>query len=145
MGERGPTPKRSDQRLGHRSKAEKDATTKAPGAVEVEVPEPDPDWHPIATRWFVSLAKSGQSRFYEPSDWAVALYVAEGMSRSLLASRLSANLFAAVVSASSNLLVTEGDRRRLRIELERAAGDGAEAVDEAKVTALDAYRRAAGG
>lgn len=140
---RGPVPKRSDQRR-RRNKPEVEITT-APGAAVVEVPPADPDWHPIAVRWYASLAQSGQSRFYEPSDWAVALYVAEGMSRSLLASRLSANLFAAVVSASSNLLVTEGDRRRLRIELERAAGDGAEAVDEAKVTALDAYRRAAGG
>lgn len=139
---RGPVPKRSDQRR-RRNKPEVEITT-APGAAVVEVPPADPDWHPIAARWYESLAKSGQSRFYEPSDWAQARYVAEAMSRSLAGAKMSGQLFAAVVSASTSLLVTEGDRRRLRLELERGNAEAAAARD-AKVTALDAYRRAAGG
>lgn len=110
----------------------------APGAAVVEVPAADEGWHPVARAWFESLARSGQSGFYEPSDWAQAVYVAEAMSRNLWAQRFSAQLFAAVMSATSELLTTEGARRRLRIELERAPQ--ADVDDEAAVAALDDYR-----
>jgi hypothetical protein len=100
--------------------------------------EPDADWHPIAQDWFRSLGESGQNVFYEPSDWQTARYVAEAMSRNLSAGRFSAQLFAAVMSGMSSLLTTEGDRRRLRIELERKAP--ADADEEAAVAALDEWR-----
>lgn len=127
--------------MGHRSKEEKAAVTKAPGALEVPVPEPDEGWHPIARGWYEALAESGQSRFYEPSDWAAAQYAAEAMSRNLEAGRFSAQMFAAVWSAMNDLLTTEGDRRRVRMELQRpTAGEGNEGV-----TVLDDYRAALGG
>lgn len=133
----GPVPKRSDQRR-RENKPEIPIDT-APAATDIEIPESDEQWHPIARRWFESLAKSGQSAFYEPSDWAQAYYVAEAMSRNLLVGRFSAQLFAAVLSGASSLLATEGDRRRLRIELERQTT--VDADEEAAVTALDDYRR----
>lgn len=142
MGARGPIGKRSEELMGHRSKEEKDAVTKAPGALEVPVPDPDELWHPIARRWYEALAASGQSRFYEPSDWAAAQYAAEAMSRNLNAGqRFSAQLFTAIWSAMNDLLTTEGDRRRVRMELQRPATGKA---DEG-VTVLDDYRAALGG
>ncbi|MFQ6194864.1 hypothetical protein [Streptomyces sp. NPDC000405] len=113
----------------------------APGSVIW--PDPDPGWHPVASDWFTSLGASGQSQFYEPSDVAVARYVAEAMSRNLNNSRFSAQLFAAVSSAMTDLLTTEGARRRVRIELER--GGGAEETVPAGVTALEIYRKALSG
>lgn len=139
MGARGPVGKRSDQRLGHRAKAEAEEVTKVEVAAPVvPVMEPDADWHPIAQDWFRSLGESGQRAFYEPSDWQTARYVAEAMSRNLSAGRFSAQLFAAVMSGMSSLLTTEGDRRRLRIELERQAP--VDADEEAAVAALDEWR-----
>jgi hypothetical protein len=140
-GSGGPVPKRSDQRRRRNKLAVPIAS--APGAPEVARPEADAEWHPIARDWYDSLARSGQSAFYEPSDWATARYVAEAMSRSLVAAKMSGQLFAAVMSASTVLLATEGDRRRLRIELERAAAKS-DSPDEV-VTELDAYRRRAAG
>lgn len=67
----------------------------------------------------MSLAGSGQARFYEPSDWQTARYVAESMSRNLSAGRFSSQHFAAVMSAMTDLLTTEGARRRARLELDR--------------------------
>lgn len=136
MGARGPVPKRSDQRR-RRNQPEIDVAA-AQGAAHVPVPEPDGAWHQIAQDWFRSLGASGQSAFYEPSDWQTARYVAEAMSRNLESGKFSAMLFSSVMSAMSSLLATEGDRRRLRIELERAAVEDAD--EEAAVTALNEWR-----
>lgn len=147
MGARGPVAKRSEERMGHRSKEEKDSITKAPSGAPADLPDlpdADPLWDPIAADWYLSLRKSGQAAFYQPSDWAVARYAAELMSRVLDCSERGPNgqLVAALNSVMSSLLTTEGDRRRARMELERKkpARQG-----EAKVTALDDYRSAFGG
>ena len=147
MGARGPVAKRSEERMGHRSKEEKDSITKAPSGAPADLPnlpDADPLWHSIASDWYLSLRESGQAAFYQPSDWAVARYAAELMSRVLDCSERGPNgqLVAALNSVMSSLLTTEGDRRRARMELERKkpARQG-----EAKVTALDDYRSAFGG
>lgn len=128
-------PKRSDQRR-RRNKVD---ITHAPSDFEWEIPEPDEDWHPVATQWYLALQKSGQKIFFENSDWAQAFYVAEAMSRSLRSSRLSGQLFSAVISASAELLTTEGARRRMRVELERAQAEG----DTTAADAMAAYRQMA--
>lgn len=141
MGTRGPIGKRSEELMGHRSKDQKDSVTKAPGASVVEVPPADPSWHPIAASWYKALSESGQSRFYEPSDWAAAHYVAEVMTRNLESEKFSAVLFSSVWSAMNDLLTTEGDRRRVRMELQRPQQSG----DSVGVTVLDDYRNTLGG
>ncbi|OLT13068.1 hypothetical protein BJF79_03695 [Actinomadura sp. CNU-125] len=144
MGARGPIGKRSDQRHGHRTKAEQENVTKVEvDAGTVPAMEPDEHWHEIAREWFRSLGESGQAVFYEPSDWQTARFVAEAMSRNLEAGRFSAQLFAAVLSGMSSLLTTEGDRRRLRIELERAPK--ADPDEQAGVTAIDEWQRRLSG
>jgi uncharacterized sodium:solute symporter family permease YidK len=89
-------------------------------------------------RWYRSLAESGQSQFYEASDIAAAMYVAEAMSRSLNG-KLSSVMFAAVMSAMTELLTTEAARRRARIELERAV----EQKEPPAVVSMAKYRAAA--
>ena len=140
----GPVPKRSSERR-RRNKPEGVEVTSVPVPEPelVECPPADESWHQIARDWYDSLAKSGQVVFYEPSDWATAKYVAEAMSRGLQGSRFSAQLFAAVSSAMTELLTTEGARRRARLEIER--GKPGESEKPAGVTALDDYRTALGG
>lgn len=133
----GPVPKRSDQRRRRNKPAVE--ITAAPGASAVAQPDPPDAWHPAAVRWYTSLADSGQARFYEPSDWATAWVWAELLSRALnQGERPSAQLVMAWSSGATELLTTEGSRRRMRIELERV---GQVDDDEtAAVTALDGYR-----
>ncbi len=100
----GPVPKRSDQRR-RRNKSE--IETKAVLRTgEVRIPAADPDWHSIATEWYESLKNSAISQYYDASDWATAKYVAEAMSRNLQGGRFSGQLFAAVMSAMTDLLTT---------------------------------------
>ncbi len=131
-GAGGPPPKRSDQRRRANTPAAGEPTH-APGAEDVVAPDPDPEWHPIASRWFVSLGESGQSTFYEPSDWATAAFLAESMSRELKPQPVvskegdvtmvtfppKAASMAAWLKGATALMATEGDRRRLAVELQR--------------------------
>lgn len=122
----------------------------------------DERWHPVAKRWFDSLAESAQSKFYEPSDWALAFIIAESISRDLKPQVVGVHpetgelLFAVIpmkgaslsayLKAMTALIVSEGDRRRAGLEIEQpppanAAGGG----DDAEVVSLDAIRARAAG
>lgn len=156
MGTRGPVPKRSTQR--RRTNKESVPET-APAAAVVTVPEPDENWHPTAALWFASLKESGQSRFYESSDWALAFVIAESISRDLKPQVVGIHeetgdvvravipmkgaSLSAYLKAMGSLLVTEGDRRRAGLELQRpqvSSGEGSTEVAE-----LDDYRRRLAG
>ena len=144
MGAHGPIPKRSEERR-RRNKDDGPGLVQAPAGAPAalpELPEPDPNWHDIASDWYLSLRESGQAAFYEPSDWAVARYAAELMSRALQSDRPpNGQLVAALNSVMSSLLSTEGERRRARMELERKPTG----PKLAAVRPLDAYRDLAGG
>lgn len=133
MGAHGPIPKRAEDRR-RRNKVDTD-TVKMAGAVPV--PPADDNWHPIALHWYASLAESGQCRYYEPSDWAAAHLVANQMSTMLFSGRLSPTMFAAVWTAMGDLLTTEGERRRARMEVAREVG--ASAPKLASVTPIDRF------
>jgi hypothetical protein len=148
---RGPVPKRSDQRR-RVNKPETPIDT-APAAAEFVPPKSLTAWHPIARRWYDSLAASGQSTFYEPSDWALAAATAEALSRELKPQVVTVTgegvvvraslpvkgaTFVAFLKASGLLLATEGDRRRLRLELLRQGADGEDG--DTVVSELDEYR-----
>ena len=140
MATRGPVPKRDAERRRRNKPETTGETVKIVGAVRV--PAADKTWHPIARRWYLSLKRSGQAQFYEPSDWMTAKYTADLMSRLLNDDRPSAEMVKALNPLMASLLTTEGERRRVRMEIERqgeSAGAG--------VTVMDAYRdarRAAG-
>ena len=161
----GPPPKRQAERMGHHKPV--DITTVDISALakqDVEIPQPptkrdgEPAWHPIAEHWYTSLARSGQARFYEPSDWALAYVMAENLSRELKPQfvgmrqlgpdrtepvletiPMKGASLTAYLKGMTALMVAEGDRRRLKIELERprdTAGDVPEGVaDIAKARA----------
>ena len=138
MATRGPVPERSDERR-RRNKNPDGPVTKSAAQPLVVAPPADPGWHPMAADWYESLALSGQARFYEPSDWETARVWSEVLSRELLKGRMSAQMIAAWSGASTELLTTEGARRRGRLELERGEPDLT--AEQAKVAVLAGYRR----
>jgi hypothetical protein len=68
-----------------------------------------------------SMKKSAQRKYYEPSDWAYAKTTLHFLNKLLFNSHPSAMMLSAVDSMLAKLLLTEGDRRRVRIEVERSA------------------------
>lgn len=139
MGERGPVPKRESQRR-RRNKPERPVTHAATN-VDVKIPEPHHEWHPMATGFYEALRSSGQSQFYTAADWHAAHLCASLMSRVYSDPEAGASVVREIRGLFSQLLVTEGDRRRVSVELERGASSDA---DDQVVSELDAYRRRSG-
>lgn len=141
-GVRGPVPKRSTQRR-RVNKPEIPVETVPPVPVPAgepwKVPLARGEWHDIAKDWFHALKKSGQSAWFEPSDWMEAYVAAQVLSEMLNAGKISAMLYASWSSHTSRLLVTEGDRRRVRIELERE--ERKDPDEEAAVASMAAWRK----
>lgn len=144
MSQGGPIPKRSEER--RRTNKDVVGVEKVPAgsALPCPPPEADPTWHPIALQWWDALAESGQAIFYEPSDWAQAYFIAEAMTSccSVPRGRMSSEMFKGVITATSSLMTTEGERRRLRIELKRA---DVQDTETAGVIALRDYKQNIGG
>lgn len=117
MGDRGPIPKRSDERVRRNNY---DGTEKVVAIGPVPVPDLNiPFAHPLVEGFYRSLAESAQARFYEPSDWAYAKLAMYALNDAMKQPRMSAIMLSSINQMLTNLLVTEGDRRRVRLEVER--------------------------
>ncbi|MFP7366297.1 hypothetical protein SFC07_11090 [Corynebacterium callunae] len=137
--------KRSDQRI-RRNKDGPDVlgVAKAPAANTTKIPRVRSHWEPLTKEWFRSLKESGQAYFFEPSDWQAAVLVATQLDLHLKKSKESGNpirasAFEVLWSAMGDLLTTEGQRRRIKVELQREA----ESIDPdapAVVSIMDNYR-----
>ncbi len=127
-GTRGPIGKRDEERIRRNTPDVPTTTITAIGLVPV--PDLGFDAHPLVVDMYESLKDSAQSRYYESSDWAFArltMYAIDDMLKGKGdEKRISPMMLASVNSMLSSLLVTEGDRRRVRIEIERNKNNGEE-------------------
>lgn len=153
---RGPVPKRSSER---RRRNAVPGETRVVFEETVKVPPAPKGLHPIARRLYNSLTESGQSEFFEPSDWEIARLAAEITSRMLGSDfdyvfrhwhncedkkckctmpvgDVNPKSIDAVWKLWQSLMVTETERRRARVEVERGVSE-----PEDGPTALDAYRK----
>jgi len=116
----GPAPKRSSERI-RRNKPEV-PIDKITAIGPVEVPQlglVDP--HPIISQLWSGMVASAQAKYFEPTDWAFArltLYFTDAQVKS---GRPNGQVLATVHSMLTDLLVSEGSRRKCRIEVEREA------------------------
>lgn len=134
----GPIPKPEDQLRQPRKKSR--GTVTRGEALPVTIPEPDPDWHPLALELWDAVLKSGQSGYYQQTDWAVARDMCEELSVYKSSVRRNAQIRSQINAMMDSLMLTEGSRRRVRVELveheDEAQSRGAQALVE--------YRRALG-
>jgi hypothetical protein len=121
MGQPMPNPKNPDKRQGGNATSAIDdprfieVARGTSRRHEIERPQPSAEWRPQARSWYNSLALSGQSDFYEASDWATA--VAAAQAYDIFLRTYNAAIFASFVRLSERLGVTVTDRKRSRIEL----------------------------
>lgn len=107
------------------------ATKKASAGARVKPPAEDRSWHPVIKAWFRSLKQSGQSKFYEASDWQAARLTAFYASKVIKDAEdegkpLRAASMDQIWKMMADLMTTETARRRARVELVRAADGPAE-------------------
>jgi hypothetical protein len=142
----GPIPNREADLARPRTRKGKDVVPVTKGvARKVRIPRADPNWHPIAKMLYKSLKESGQSDWYQNSDWAFAYSLCEDLSEyknpnvdrnGVLYTKRSGQMLQTIYSAMERLLVAEGDRRRVRIELHEPEPE----VESAAVLAIADYK-----
>lgn len=128
----GPVPKRDDQRI-RRNKPE---TETEHVYVEDDVEPPElRDYitapHRIVSLTWDSILDSAQSRYYEPSDWAYALFLLEMMDNQIKSGRPSPGIIHEINSGLQSLMITEGERRRLKLEVHRGKQEDPDEADPA--------------
>jgi hypothetical protein len=138
MGDRGPVPNRDADLARDRARNGRSVSDVTKGELR-PVPErflePDPNWHPLARDLWDGMLASGQSDWYQASDMALAASILDDLSEYKKSSKRSAMMAQVVYSQLSNLLVTEGDRRRARIELSQPKSEGPDAT----LAVIDGY------
>jgi hypothetical protein len=171
----GPIGKRDSERR-RRNKPDIETTTVDIAELakrDVVLPVADPDWEPLTHSYWESFQSSGQAMFYEPSDWMTAYMLMEVLDRWLKPQDvrtgeyrpgaqeggeveytftpkivpIPGNVLSSILKGLTSLMATEGDRRRLKMELERKAAMEAAAGGDATVTDIvkrreDAFRGA---
>ncbi|QYW07853.1 terminase small subunit [Streptomyces phage RedBear] len=137
----GPVPNREADLARPRSRKGGDVQEVTKGEMRpVKIPNADRDWHPIARRLWDSLKTSGQADFYQNSDWAFAFSLCEDLSHYKKSGKRSGQMLQTIYSSFERLLVAEGDRRRVRIELHEPEPE----TTPASVLAIADYRQELG-
>lgn len=143
MAGRGPVPERSDERR----RTNKDAVDIEQVALTDDIygPELDlPDAHQLAKDFYEGIRQSPQSQYLQPSDWQKARICVQMLSDYLTDPRKGAIKAQVALQAMNDLLITEGERRRLRIEVARAEAQQDQLAEQRRKRA-EAYRKAAQG
>jgi hypothetical protein len=143
----GPIPKRSDERRRTNKTTESGAPSQAEvvqisdrtfeDSKLVPAPEPNEDWHEVARMQWDAALSSGQRIFYEPTDWAQLYLLCEELSLEMqekvigfsekngelvyASQPIVGAKITALMKGFASLMFMEGDRRKLRLELERGA------------------------
>jgi hypothetical protein len=137
----GPVPNHSDDLARDRSRKGGDQMPLTKGTRrETEWPEPDPEWHHLAIDVYNGCRNSGQADFYQQSDIALLASLCDDLSYAKNRVQRSGQLLQTIYTNMSNLLVSEGDRRRVRIELDEPKQE----TDSASLSLMSDYREGLG-
>lgn len=133
MGTRGPVPKRSEERI-RRNTTEYGTIDKIEVIGPVTVPRLEiVNPHPFTRELWDGMIDSGQAKYFEPSDWAYAKFALHFADKLLKSGKPSAQMLVAVNQMLTDLLVSEGSRRRVRLEVERNSGEEGAVLDVAEM------------
>lgn len=126
----GPVPKRSSERIRRNKENDVEVISLAGPVNQPKLGIEDP--HYLVKRLWNAAAESGQAQYYEPSDWATLEFALHFANQLLKSKRPSPAMLQQVNTLFSNALLQEGERRRVRLEIERNKS-AAEVVDIAEI------------
>lgn len=130
-------PNRSDDLTpaGERKRKERGSTVTRGASIPANIPEPDVDWCHAARQIWDAMLESGGCAYFESSDYAVLYMICDQIDHLYQqGGRRSPEHLRVIMQTLGTLLATEGDRRKLRIELEKS--DQSEATIFASVDSL---------
>jgi hypothetical protein len=137
MGQRGPVPNPESDLARPRSRKGADQQPVTYGLRRgVSWPDADEDWHPIATMLWDAAKESGQTDFYQQTDIALLWSLCDDITHYKKSGKRSGQMLDVIYKNLGSLLITEGDRRRVRIELTEPQPE----EDPAAVFAIAQYR-----
>ena len=85
-------------------------------ATPVKAPPGSTEWHKDAKRLYMAAKKGQQAEWYEPSDWAYLHFVMTELTQHR-ETNSSGLMFATLHSMLADVLMTEGTRRQLDLDL----------------------------
>jgi hypothetical protein len=150
MGSRGPIPDREDNLARPRERKGSDEQAAKRGQLRpIAIDwQPDPTWSDFTLSIWNSASSSGMSDFYQDTDYAELFFICQELDRyskprvntttGELYYKQSPEMVKALLTGLSNLGFTEGDRRRIRVELDAPEPE----QRSASVTALHLYQGA---
>jgi hypothetical protein len=105
---------------GERKRKERGTTITLGKGNPATIPEPHDDWCDAARLIWDSMLESGGAAYFESSDYAVLYLVCDQIDHLYQqGGRRSPEYLRVIMQALGTLLATEGDRRKLHIELEK--------------------------
>lgn len=129
MGRRGPVPKTNEQRQ-RRNKESRLQEIVAIAPSPAAQPERNPDWSYTANMMWDAMAVSAQARFYQPTDWAVGYFLCNTVTAFEQAGSSNGQMVASILSGCSSLMFTEGERRRVGVQLVSGTEDQTDHASE---------------
>ena len=131
---RGPIPKRSEERT-RRNKTGDDGLEIVRGeALPYEWTDPSFDWEKPIQRYYLSFQKSGMAAYLQQTDVEQLWLACELLDRQFKSGRPSAMLVGEAMKMTDGLGATEGERRRIKIELDKPKVDDSADKYDAKIT-----------
>lgn len=120
----GPVPKDPEERV-RRNKTGEDGIEVSTFQLDATVVIPSVTFqHPSIQRIWAGLKKSVNVKFFEPVDWAYAILALEQWEDELRSGKpMGAMKLQALTSMLERVIITAGDRRKLKIEVDRSTAE----------------------
>lgn len=135
MAKPGPIPKRSSERTRTNQAGEDGITLKKGVALDYYWPEPSEEWPEIVVDFYDSFKESGMQAFYQQTDIAQLRMACQLLSEEWGKPRRSAMIMAEAFKLLQGLGATEGERRQMKIELDKPVVEEVE-TRQAKVASI---------
>lgn len=135
MAGKGPIPARSTERTRRNKTGEDGIELKKGTALEYKWTPPGEDWPDFIARYYSSFQKSGMQAYFQQTDIEQLWLSCQMMADQFKTGRPSAMMIGEALKLLEGLGATEGERRRMKIELEVEREDDS-AEEDAKMAAV---------